>query len=58
MLGTPEMIALAALVIFLLWGPSKIKEFAESLGQAQSKYKEGKEGAKEIEEDLEDVSKE
>lgn len=58
MLGTPEMLVLAALLIALIFGPKKIKEFARSFGEAQSEYKKGKHTADEIEEDLEDVTKE
>jgi len=55
MLGTPEMLALAALVIGLIWGPKKIIEFARSFGEAQKEYEKSKETAEEIEEDLKQV---
>lgn len=58
MLGTPEIITLAALVIALLWGPTKIKEFARSFGQAQQEYKKGKQTAEEAAEDVEEAVEE
>lgn len=55
MLGTPEIIALGALVVALLWGPQKIKEFARSFGEAQTEYKKGKETAEEVSDDIEEA---
>jgi TatA/E family protein of Tat protein translocase len=55
MLGTPEIIALIAAIVFLMWGPDKIKEFARSFGEAQSEYKEGKKGLEEASDDIEEA---
>ena len=56
MIGTPEIIALAALIVALIWGPSKIKEFARSFGEAQSEYKKGRNTAEDLADDVEDAA--
>ncbi len=51
-LGTPELIVIA-IVIFLLFGATRLPQLAKSLGQSKRAFKEGlDEGEKE---DLKDV---
>jgi sec-independent protein translocase protein TatA len=53
-LGTPELVVIAV-VIFLLFGATRLPQLAKSLGQSKRAFKEGleegdKESAKEVKE--------
>ena len=48
MLGTPEIIIIAA-VIVLIFGASAIPKLAKSLGQAKSEFEKGAQDAKKTE---------
>ncbi len=51
-LGTPELIVIAV-VIFLLFGATRLPQLAKSLGQSKRAFKEGlDEGDKEPEKEL------
>jgi len=53
-LGTPEML-LIAVVIFLLFGATRLPQLAKSLGQSKRAFKEGlDEGEKEAQKGKED----
>lgn len=52
-LGTPELVVIA-IVIFLLFGATRLPQLAKALGQSKRAFKEGldeaaKEGRKEVE---------
>jgi sec-independent protein translocase protein TatA len=56
-LGTPEML-LIAVVIFLLFGATRLPQLAKSLGQSKRAFKEGlEEGEKEAQAQKEDKEK-
>jgi len=51
-LGTPELLVIA-LVIFLLFGATRLPQLAKSLGQSKRAFKEGfDEGEKESQKDV------
>ena len=51
-LGTPELLVIA-LVIFLLFGATRLPQLAKSLGQSKRAFKEGlDEGEKETQKEL------
>lgn len=53
-LGTPEIIVIA-IVIFLLFGATRLPQLAKALGQSKRAFKEGlDEGEKESRKNLED----
>jgi sec-independent protein translocase protein TatA len=52
-LGTPEIIVIA-IVIFLLFGATRLPQLAKALGQSKKAFKEGlDDGDKELRKDLE-----
>ncbi|HSE20882.1 MAG TPA: twin-arginine translocase TatA/TatE family subunit [Pyrinomonadaceae bacterium] len=53
-LGTPELVVIA-IVIFLLFGATRLPQLAKALGQSKRAFKEGlDEGEKESRKNLED----
>ena len=53
-LGTPELLVIA-IVIFLLFGATRLPQLAKALGQSKRAFKEGlDEGEKESRKNLED----
>ena len=53
-LGTPELVVIA-IVIFLLFGATRLPQLAKALGQSKCAFKEGlDEGEKESRKNLED----
>jgi len=54
LLGTPEIIALAVLVVLVFFGHDKVIQWARALGQAKSEFAKGKENAEDLGEELEE----
>ncbi len=53
-----EMILiLIALVILIIWGPTKIPQLARSIGEAVREFKKGAKGEEELEPELRDIAK-
>ena len=55
MLGGTELIILVALVVGVLYGPQKIKEFASALGEAKGEFQKSKDSAEEISDELQET---
>ena len=56
-LGTPELLVIA-IVIFLLFGATRLPQLAKSLGQSKRAFKEGlDEGEKEAHKEIKENSK-
>ncbi len=53
--STDLILIIIALCILLLWGPSKLPQLAQAIGQAMYEFKKAKEGVKK---EVEEVKKE